>query len=383
VFVLVVGRPPFEAGHSPGPGVRVVAVASNRGEIAAARVAAAALRTAQLRERLARLRSGDPSTPEDVALARASAANQRTEALRAQERLLRTFAVAAALQGSTSAGPRLRSGGAVEAPARPERPRPDAATEPPAADVNRGLRRALASIASSDAGGGWSKDRRQELWIKMADQCGQESWQGWSHALCRTAPRLLPALRGMALSGYSAQDAPHLLAVTDAWTREAEEVAQLVGEGPAVDAYRTQAPVLVRRLDDEQARWPAYVDATRSAAVTAIGALPVQLNGVGLGSLSLYPRDEGGRGPIAWADYFFLATVAAKTLLVDLDAVEHGWPTKDLVDDPIQMAVGMLAVQLGVGTDEASARLRAFAFSNARRLGEVAEAVLDGSLLIA
>jgi hypothetical protein len=367
-------------------------VASHRGELAAARVAATALRGSQLRERLSRLRAGIVSTHEDVAFARASAANQRAAALRAQERLLRTYAAAADADRSASATrqPVDRQSGEPQGggAAREQQPRPSSAASGPD-DVVSGagspeganlvLRHALASIAAySDGSGGQSKDRRQQLWQELTDQCGRESWQGWSHALCRTAPSMLPALRGLALTGYDAQGCPRLLAASDEWTRQREETVELVGEGPAVQAYRTGARVLVPDLDAERARWPGYVSVAAELGVTAVAALPVQLNGVALGSLTLYPVDQG-EARIPWESCFFLATVAAQTLLVDLDAVEQGWPLPEVADPAIQVAVGVLAVQLEVSVEEAFARLRAQAFSHGRRLAEVAHLVLEGA----
>lgn len=349
---------------------------SERASLAAARGSAAAQRAEQLRDRIARLRAGDRSTREDVEHARASAAQQQAEAVRAQERLVHAYAAAAVLRagaGSPGAPPARRASAAPAADDRASQ------------DTESGiLRRALVSIASSgDVHGGWSRDRRQELWQDLTDQCAQPSWQGWCHALCRTAVTMLPRLRGAAVSGYDDRAAPHLLAVTDDWTRQVEEVAQLVGEGPAVEAHRTQVPVLVKNLQDDRARWPGYVGVAAEVGLTTVYAFPVQLDGVGLASLTLYPHQHDGTDWREWSDGFFLAAVAAKTVLADLDAVEDGWPLGEFSDDRISIATGMLAAQLAVGVDEAFARLRAFAFSNARGLGDVAQEVLDGSLRIA
>ncbi|MGI3783934.1 MAG: hypothetical protein ACRYG2_24480 [Janthinobacterium lividum] len=344
---------------------------SDRGSLAAARGSAAARRAEQLQRRIARLRAGERSTREDVELAKTSAANQRAEAVRAQERLLDAYAAAA----------HLRAGSSRPAP-RESEPTPTAVDAAAELGVANGvLRRALVSMASSgEVKGGWSKDRRQGLWEALADQCGQESWQGWSHALCRTAVTVVPGLRGAAVSGYDDRAAPHLLAVTDEWTRRVEEIGQLVGEGPATEAHRSQVPVLVKDLKDERVRWPGYVATAAGLDLHSVYAIPVQLDGVGLASLTLYPHVQDGSGWHDWTDGFFLAAVAAKAVLADLDAVEDGWPAGDFSDDRIAIATGMVAAQLAVTVEEASARLRAFAFSNAQGLGEVAQDVLDGSL---
>lgn len=351
-------------------------MASDRSERAAARVVTAAVRAEELRNRLARLRAGELSTQEDVELARASAARQRAEAVRAQQRLLRAYAAAADVHRPALGPPRADVS---------RRPVPDTSGGTRTlSEQNSVLRRALVSIGAASGGAAaWSTDRRQQLWQNLTDQCSQASWQGWSHALCMTARSMLPGVRGVALSGYDGEGVPHLLAVTDDWTRQVEEIAQLVGEGPAVEAFRAQRPVLVRRLSDEEARWPGYVEAAAGTGLTTICALPVELDGVALGSLTLYPADRDDSSWRAWPDGLYLTAVAARALLADLDALDEGWLLGDVGDDRVQMATGVLSVQLNVSVSEASVLLRAFAFSGARRLVEVADAVLDGSLRIA
>jgi hypothetical protein len=372
----------------------------------------ARLRVEQLRERIARLSAGVASTPEDVSLAKACAENQRNETLKAQERLRLTYTVANQLQrrpiGSAGATDRQRgaagelpSGGPEQGGAAPavEEVWPDRrlhGSDPDQPHLandhttmqrlsweNRLLRSALVGFAASSAGEGngvWSKDRRRQLWQALVDQCGEDAWQGWARALCIAAISILPDLRGVAVSGYDTHQVPYLLAVTDEWTRRAEEIHQLVGEGPAVEAYTSQAPVLVTHLDDEQGRWPGYVAAAAGTDLGCICALPVKLNGITLGSITIYSGEEGGTGWQEWLDGSFLAAAAAKALLADLDAIEDGLQFGDPGDERIQVATGMLAVQLDLGIDEALARMRAFAFSNARGLAEVADAIVEGSL---
>jgi hypothetical protein len=387
-------------------------MASDRAELAAARMKSARLRVEQLRERIARLSAGVASTPEDVAIAKACAENQRNEMLKAQERLRLTYAAANQIhrapiglpdptsrprdeaEKGPSDGPKQGGGNAAIEEARSDlRPATSELNRPrPGRDdkilqrlswENRLLRSALVAFAASTAGEGngvWSKDRRRKLWQALVDQCGEDAWQGWARALCLAAVSILPDLRGAAVSGYDTHRVPYLLAVTDEWTRRAEEIHQLVGEGPAVEAYTSQGPVVVTHLDDEQGRWPGYVAAAEGTDLGGICALPVKLNGVTLGSITLYSRHSGDKGWQEWLDGSFLAAAAAKALLADLDAIDDGLQFGDPGDERIQVATGMLAVQLDLGIDEALARMRAFAFSNARGLAEVAEAIVDGSL---
>lgn len=384
---------------------------AERGELAAARVRAAARRAEQLRERIARLQAGIVPTREDVERARAAADAQRNETTRAQQRLLLTYAAAADLsrrwpstsrqdegprQVSPDGEPSLRRVPWLVAPE--ETPAAGAATSgstsqasPPHDDAsavqrlsgeNRLLRASLVSMASvgGDGDPAWPTERRRLLWQALVDQCGQEAWHGWAHALCATVTSSLSGIRGVAISGYDDHHVPHLLAVSDEWTRQVEEIHQTVGEGPAVAAYTAQTPVVVTSLEDEQVRWPGYVAAAAGHGLSGLCALPIRLNGVSLGSLTLYRNDESESVRDSWLDVTYLAAVAAKALLVDLDAVEDGFYPWHAGDHQIQVAAGILSVQLEASVDEALALMRAFAFSNALGLSQVADAIVDGSV---
>jgi len=246
---------------------------------------------------------------------------------------------------------------------------------------NRRLRSALVNIAASFpiAGDGiWSLHRRRELWRDLAEQCGEESWHGWAHALCVAATEAMPDVLGVAVSGYD-DGRPHVLAATSEWTRRMEEIHQLVGEGPAIDAYRAQSPVVVAHLPDEQERWPGYLAAAAGSALGRLCALPVSLGGAPVATLTLYLREDVSAELPQWLDGLYVASAVAMCMLVDLD-VEDNTCLAEAWDDRVMVATGIVAEQLAVHVDVALLHMRAFAFGNALGLTEVADAVLDGSL---
>src|SRR5882724_3043815 len=73
-----------------------------------------------------------------------------------------------------------------------------------------------------------------------------------------------------------------------------EQLQYDLGEGPCVDAYRTDQPVLEPDLvDPHTRRWPAFSGPAVDAGVRAIFGFPLQVGAVRLGALNLYRERLG------------------------------------------------------------------------------------------
>jgi hypothetical protein len=176
---------------------------------------------------------------------------------------------------------------------------------------------------------------------------------------------------------------------TDRVAGELEEWQLTFGEGPCVDAFAAGGPVLVVDLNspDFLARWPAFTPAALDSGVGALFALPVQVGAIRLGVLDLYRTRPGPLSTAELADALAYAD-AAGTLL--FDGAEGARPTTDdlarRTDDPsahqaqVHQATGIVLVQLGSSAEAAFARLRAYAYANDRRLGDVARDVVERRL---
>jgi hypothetical protein len=165
------------------------------------------------------------------------------------------------------------------------------------------------------------------------------------------------------------------------------ELLVTLGEGPGIDAL-AGGTVLAADLTDAVylARWPAFAPAAVQAGVRAVFALPLQAGGIRLGVMDLYRSQPGHLDEEQLADALTLADTAC-ALLLDLDW--HGpeglspsrpnddWPEPVGGQHPaVHQATGMLIVQLGVSAAVAMTRLRAYAYANDRRLGDVAADVV-------
>jgi hypothetical protein len=176
---------------------------------------------------------------------------------------------------------------------------------------------------------------------------------------------------------------------TDRVAAELEEWQLVFGQGPRVDAFSAGGPVLAADLGspDWLARWPVFTPAAMASGARAVFALPLQIGAIRLGTLDLYRTGPGPLSRQGLADALAFADIAG-TLLLDAAAgippgtAEGTWQR----DDPtahqaeVHQATGMILVQLGTSAEAAFARLRAYAYAQDRRLGDVARDVVERRL---
>ncbi|MGA5193186.1 GAF and ANTAR domain-containing protein [Streptomyces exfoliatus] len=155
------------------------------------------------------------------------------------------------------------------------------------------------------------------------------------------------------------------------------------------DRHDTGRPVLAADLTRGQdaRRWPVFAQQAVALGVRALFSLPLGGSGLAIGSLDLY-RDSPG--PLSERDrsFAFPAADAITTALLALHAQEDeerghtaGWLAAAESDhEEVHHATGMIMVHLGVGPDDALARLRAHAFSNGQSVTEAARDVIAGRI---
>ena len=157
-------------------------------------------------------------------------------------------------------------------------------------------------------------------------------------------------------------------------------------EGPCLDAFRTGEPVGPEQLGAGSGRWPSFSAAARNAGFRSASALPLRLRDTTLGALNLLSATAAA--PVAEAD---LIVARAFADLATLSIVQHRASaeaqrlneqlsnalTSRIV---IEQAKGVIAERAGTGLAEAFSRLRAYARNHNRRLTDVAQAAIDGTL---
>jgi ANTAR domain len=190
-------------------------------------------------------------------------------------------------------------------------------------------------------------------------------------------------LSGGWLAAARGGDPDFVMCVTDPVSEQLAELQLTMGEGPCHDVLASAAPVLAAYLDDAEPgrRWPGFTPAARRLGAGAVFAFPLTAGAIRAGVMGLY---RGSPGPISdrqLGDLLILADAATVMLLgsayggTDNEGgagLDGQAPDLALHRAEIDQATGMLTVQLEVSAGEAFARLRAYAYSQDRRLADVA-----------
>ena len=173
---------------------------------------------------------------------------------------------------------------------------------------------------------------------------------------------------------------------SDAVSALIEELQYTLGEGPCVDAYLQQRPVVEPDLADPVIpRWMAFTAPALKAGARAVFGFPLNVGGVRLGALNLYRDGPGSLTEGQYADALVLAGVAARAVI----AMQAGAPPGEIGTEletgtnfqfVVHQASGMVAIQLGVTVAEALVRLRAYAFAHDELVADVAKSVVERRL---
>ena len=206
--------------------------------------------------------------------------------------------------------------------------------------------------------------------------------------LCSVLTRVLPA-SGVGLSLLTDDNqGGGTVAASDAKCRLLEELQFTLGEGPCIDAYASRQPVLEPDLGTHGSRrWPGYAPAAHEHGIRAVFAFPLQVGAARAGALDMYRTETGSLTGDALTEAVTFADVAMG-LLVDGQSRSGDNRSSAAVDDAlasrleVYQAQGMVMVDLGVGIEEAMARLRAHAWAEGRSIEDVAQDVVAGKLTL-
>ena len=165
-----------------------------------------------------------------------------------------------------------------------------------------------------------------------------------------------------------------------------EQLQYTLGEGPCVDAYNHDRPVLEPDLaNPARPRWTAFAGPVIAAGVGAVFGFPLQVGAVRLGALNLYRAYPGPLSDEEHADALVMADVSAAAVLMMQANAPPGKLAEELETGSefryvVHQAAGMVAAQLEVTIAQAMIRLRGYSFGNDRPLTEVAQDVVTRRL---
>jgi len=177
------------------------------------------------------------------------------------------------------------------------------------------------------------------------------------------------------------------LCTTDEVSTLIEELQFSLGEGPCIDAFHEDRPVLEPDLAEPRVlRWPAFSPPVVGAGGRAVFGFPLHQGGVHLGALNLYRDVAGALSDDQHADALVMADIVTQAVLLFQAGAPPGELAAALAESAdlqsvAHQASGMVAAQLKITVGQALIRLRAHAFGTGQPLRSVAEAVVDRKLV--
>lgn len=195
-------------------------------------------------------------------------------------------------------------------------------------------------------------------------------------SLFMTAVANAAKARGAALTVFGAQFQELLCATSDERTKAVQDLEFVCGEGPtlASAAQRRVVAATYREFDED---WPAYGSAATELGVRRVVVVPVEFTASTSAALTVLDPPEAGE-ETGVQGLRELADVLFHLVLPELRREAGGWAPLTEADSRAQVhqAEGIIAEQLGVALDDASALLRARAYSAAVGLDDLAKAVI-------
>ena len=195
--------------------------------------------------------------------------------------------------------------------------------------------------------------------------------------MCEVCPQIM-GVDGAGVMLMSGEIPRGSLCASGEVSRLIEELQYTLGEGPCVDAYQQNRVVAEPDLADPVAdRWPAFTPAALDAGVRAVFGFPLRAGAVRLGALNLYRGRSGALSGDQQGDALVVAEVAARWVLEAQAGASAGTVAVQVAAGAdfhlvVHNAAGMVSVQEGISVTEALIRLREFAFSHDRLVGDVA-----------
>jgi GAF domain-containing protein len=156
-------------------------------------------------------------------------------------------------------------------------------------------------------------------------------------------------------------------------------------EGPCLDAFRTGERVEHENLVPMSGRWPRFAAVAVEAGFRSAFALPLRLRDMTIGALNLFHAEPT---PMEESDVIVARAFAdlAAISVVQHRAVTESQRINEQLSGAlasrivIEQAKGVISERAGVDLAQAFSRLRSYARDNSRRLSEVAQAAIDGTL---
>ncbi|MFE2756541.1 ANTAR domain-containing protein [Actinosynnema sp. NPDC059335] len=198
--------------------------------------------------------------------------------------------------------------------------------------------------------------------------------------LAESASRIIPDAEHVSVTVVG-PEGPTTAAATDPKVVAIDTDQYVVGNGPCLEAARTQRPVRATPEDGRE-RWPEFAAAAEEAGVCAYLSAPIVVEDTVLGSLNMYSSDPRAFDPFDEALVRLFVT-AASTSITGFSRYER---SRRLIENlqhalesraEIDQAKGVLMAAYGIDAEEAFGRLVVESQQHNTKLRDVARNLLD------
>lgn len=156
-------------------------------------------------------------------------------------------------------------------------------------------------------------------------------------------------------------------------------------EGPCRDCFVSKAAVVNQHLDESESKWPHFTPQVRAEGFVLVHALPLRLREDTIGAMNIFSTQLQELTPLelnlaqALAD---AATIGVLQQRAISQGAQLGHQLQVALNSRIviEQAKGIVAERLQLGMDHAFAVIRTYARNQRARLGDVAAALVSGTL---
>jgi len=232
-----------------------------------------------------------------------------------------------------------------------------------------------------------SNERLASVFVEMADTLVDEfDLIDFLHNLADHAVSVSGAASaGLLLADQN--DALHFMAASSDGARHLELFQLQHSEGPCLDCYRSQEPVITTDLTQETRRWPDFAVRAGEAGVRSVHAFPMRLRDRVIGALNVFGEEPLPLGPEDVKIVQAMADVATIAILQERAIASAELLTEQLQGAlnsriVVEQAKGVISRDHDVSVDEAFSALRSHARSNHLRLADLAHDVVTGTVTL-
>jgi transcriptional regulator with GAF, ATPase, and Fis domain len=178
----------------------------------------------------------------------------------------------------------------------------------------------------------------------------------------------------------------HVMAATTESAGHLEALQLRTGEGPCIDAFHSMSAVIVVDVE-RMTQWPTFREVALLEGYRGVHAVPLKVGRLPLGAMNLFSTKPGDLNEVDAKAAQALADIASIGIVTNRVHARQELVQQQLESAlesrvVIEQAKGVVSEQRGISTEEAFARIRAYARNGGLRLQTVAKQIVESKLRV-